>query len=195
MSNPSISRRRQNWRALLVVFCAAATACATVPAARPGDTTVYIVRHAEKATPQDGNPDVDISDLGQARAGALADRLASAGVTAIIVTDLRRTEQTALPLATRSNISPEIVPLIVSLRSHADSVAAAVLRHRGGAVLVIGHTNTVPVIINALGGPRIHNLCDTEFSNLFVLTIHTSGEPHFQALHYGSPDPIDVRCH
>lgn len=189
---------RQFYLKSSVAALAIVSACATaqkpaVDPAVPGVTTVYIVRHAEKSTMVASDPDPDITDVGKRRAEALASRLGTAGVTAIIATQFKRTQETAQPLAAALRIEPEIIP--AGSRTSSDSVAAAVLRHRGGKILIVGHSNTIPGIIEALGGPRLPNLCDNEYSNLFLMYIPASGKPELTRQHYGASDPApDQAC-
>ena len=196
-----ISSRRWSFSHALVLLALGACASAPTPVAarQEGETVAYIVRHAEKATSARPQPDPDLSSDGRLRAQKLAERLERAGITRIIVTNLKRTQQTATPLATRLNIVPETVlvsfPNNVDLvPNHADSVAAAIRRHAGEAILVVGHSNTVPAIIAALGGPRFPNICDSQYSDLFIVTIPASGTPRVNQLHYGPADPIDPSC-
>ncbi len=117
--------------------------------------------------------------------------LRDAGVTAIITTQLRRTRETARPLATACGLTPEIVPVRVdwdSVDAHAKAVVAAIRRHPGEVVLVVGHQNTVPEIIAALGGPRLRTICDPIFGNLYVM-VPGPGSVHLVQSHYGAPDP------
>jgi phosphohistidine phosphatase SixA len=181
-----------------VVALAIVSACATaqkpvVDQTAPGVTTVYIVRHAEKSTMVANDPDPDLTSVGQRRAQALASRLGTAGVTAIIISQFKRSQETAQPIAAALGIQPEIIP--AGARTSSDSVAAAVLRHRGGKVLIVGHSNTIPGIIQALGGPLLPNLCDNEYSNLFLIYLPASGKPELTRQHYGASDPApDQAC-
>ena len=168
----------------IVAGCATAQSPAVDPATRPAVTTVYLVRHAEKSTLAPTDPDITVA--GKERAAALATRLRTAGVDAIIVTQFKRTLETAKPLASTIGVVPEIVPAGGS--HHADSVAAAVMRHRGGKILIVGHSNTLAPIIAALGGPRLPDLCDSEYSNLYVLYIPASGHAELTRHHYGAAD-------
>lgn len=69
------------------------------------------------------------------------------------------------------------------------AVAAAVRRvPKGDAVLVVGHSNTVPRIVAALGGPKLPDLCDASYSTIFVLELESS-PPRLVRAHYGAPDP------
>lgn len=54
--------------------------------------------------------------------------------------------------------------------------------------MVIGHSNTIPPIIAALGGPSMPNLCETEFANLFTLTIQPTGDVALVRGWYGAED-------
>src|SRR5437762_3251524 len=118
--------------ALSIVSACATTQKPTVDPTAPGITTVYIVRHAEKSTMVTSDPDPDLTSVGKRRAEALASRLGTAGVTAIITSQFKRTQETAQPIAAALRIQPEIIP--AGTRTSSDSVAAAVLRHRGGKV-------------------------------------------------------------
>ena len=171
----------------IVTGCATAQTSAADPPAAPGMTTVYLVRHGEKSTMRPEDPDPDISLDGKRRAKALATRLGAAGITAIIATQFKRTQETAQPLASATKVTPEIVPSGDS--SRADSVVAAVLRHRGEKILVVAHSLTLAPIIAGLGGPRVPHLCDSQYSVLFVMYIPASGNAELKRQHYGVRDP------
>jgi broad specificity phosphatase PhoE len=177
----------------IITGCASAQSATADSSAAPETTTVYIVRHAEKSARRPGDPDPDISDDGQRRAKELAKRLGGVGITAIIATQFKRTQETAQPLASAAGLTPEIIP--AGDNYHAEAVAAAVMRHRGGKILVVGHSLTIGPIIAALGGPYVPNLCDTEYSNLFVMYIPSSGHPELKRQHFGLHDTTpDLAC-
>ena len=181
------------YRKICVVALLFSVACLTTRPAGPEVTTVYLVRHGEKSTEVANDPDPALTPAGRARAEALAAKLASAGVTHIISTQWTRTRETAQPLASRLGLTTQIVPTTV--KGFADSTAAAVLRHRGKTILVVGHSNTIASVINALGGPRLPDLCDSEHSNLFVMKITKAPGPTLIREHYGTPDPApDSAC-
>jgi broad specificity phosphatase PhoE len=98
-----------------------------------------------------------------------------AGVGAIVTTHLKRTQATAAPLATKLGIKP--VVLVVKrgeTAAHIADVVAAVNAARTtkkGTVLVVGHSNTVPLILKALSGVTVSNICDSQHADLFVLSI------------------------
>ena len=79
-----------------------------------GATTVLVVRHGESAAEipgrpfplRDGHGDPELHPVGVRQAELLADRLEHEGIDAIYVTTLRRTHQTAAPLAGRLGLTP-----------------------------------------------------------------------------------------
>ena len=154
---------------------------------------VIIVRHAEKASSPKENP--PLSPAGAARARALEEALRDAGVTTIITTEQRRTQDTAAPLLSALHLDGVVVPTSPDRQHHANAVAAAV-RKAGGTVLVIDHQLTMPVIIAALGGPSVQTVCDVEFSNLYILLPADSSHLRLIRSHYGAPDPPhEAGCH
>jgi probable phosphoglycerate mutase len=86
--------------------------------APPGATEILLVRHGESAPvvigePHplvDGHGDPELAPEGVEQAERVADRLANERVDAIYVTNLRRTAQTAAPLARRLGLEPIVEP-------------------------------------------------------------------------------------
>lgn len=149
--------------AAIMVIVAGAPA-ADAGAARPcrDATTLLIVRHADRQGSEDA-----LSEAGNRRALDLARAGEKAGVTAIYHSDTHRTRLTAEPLAHALGITPVELPGkdIDGLLKHVFA------NHCGGTVLIVGHSNTVPLIIAAAGGPVMPELPEYEFDNLFVLTV------------------------
>ena len=172
-------------RSLLAALVVAAIPGAHV-VAQP--STVIVVRHAERATEPANDP--LLTDAGTQRAKDLAAALTGAKVTSIITTHLQRTQLTAKPLGDALGLAPIVVR--AGGRDHADSVAATVMRRSPGeVVLVVGHSNTVPGIIAALGGPKMPDLCDGQYSNLFVLELTAGAAPRLIKAKYGAADAPD----
>lgn len=142
--------------------------------------TIVLVRHAERADAGTGPPtmaaDPSLSDAGRARAASLAAMLKDAGVTAIFATEFKRTQETAMPLARALGLEPTTVP--------AKDVTGLVdrLRKARGTVLVVGHSNTVPEIIKALGVPTAPSIADDEYDNLFIVS--TAATPQLLRLRF-----------
>lgn len=169
-----------------------------LPSAAPaqggvGDKLVFIVRHAEKASATD--PDPSLSEAGTARAAALAAALRDAQVTEVLVTPRKRTHETVAPTAAARALTAHVVGFGSSTPEHVAAVAAAVRAAPGNAVLVAGHSNTVTLIVAALGGPRLPELCDAEYANLFIVRLPVRGAPSLVRASYGASDPADAnRC-
>jgi 2,3-bisphosphoglycerate-dependent phosphoglycerate mutase len=144
-------------------------------------TTVLLVRHAEKsATPPD-NP--ALSTEGQKRAQALARLLAASGVKGLYATEFARTQQTVQPLASQLGLSVTQINA-----GDADGLVKHILtNHRGETVLIAGHSNTVPVIIEKLRGGNVTPIAETEFDRLFVVTIYRFGKAKVVELRYAVP--------
>lgn len=138
----------------------AAPAAAGPSPAPAGKGVIILVRHAERA-PSAMTDDAPLTDAGKARAERLATVLAKADVKAIFVTRFRRTQETARPLADRLQLTPIV-------ESDTDALVAKLRTHGAETVLVVGHSDTVPDVIRAFGGPPV-TIADDEFDALFVL--------------------------
>jgi broad specificity phosphatase PhoE len=152
---------------------------------------VLLVRHAEKAAQPAQDP--PLTDAGAARARALVAVARDAGVTAIITTQFLRTKSTAEPTATALNVTPEVVNA-GGMPQHAKAVAEQVMKHAGGTVLVVGHSNTIPAIVGALGAPQPKDLCDSEYDQVFVVVLGDAGPPRLIRSRYGAANAEDPAC-
>src|SRR5260370_10073173 len=135
---------------------------------------VVIVRHAEKAT--NGGTDPDLSSVGRARADALARILKDSGITAIFTSEFKRTQETAAPTAT----SALVAATCVAAKDTAALVAK--LHQLNGNALVVGHGDTIPNIIKALGINVPINTPDADYSELLIVTL--GDKPQVLRLHY-----------
>ncbi|MEP7002333.1 MAG: phosphoglycerate mutase family protein [bacterium] len=145
-----------------------------------GSTTIIVVRHAEKAAEPAADP--PLTTAGATRADALTAFVRDAGVRAVISTQYARTRLTASPAATALGLPVETLDARLTPRATADSLLA---KHRGHTVLVVGHSNTVPAIVEALGAPRPADICDAGYDNAYVVTVPVSGAATVVRLHYG----------
>lgn len=160
-------------------------------AQQPAGTVIYLVRHAETAP--DGTPDPALSAEGQARADRLAAMLAPAGLQAVHTTAYRRTRGTAGPVAaaiglTAREYDPRDLPAF-----------AGRLLAEGGRHLVVGHSNTTPALVAALGGDPGDPIAETEYGRVYVVTagaggVHTArlGYPEVSSAAPRPADPTDV---
>lgn len=145
----------------------------------PRVTTVLLVRHADR-----GND--HLTAAGEARATELARVAWKAGVTAIYATNAIRTQQTVEPLRAALGIDATIWPLSADVNTHAQTLVEEVLtQHDGDVVLIAGHSDTVPVIIQKFGGPPNVSVFP-EYDNLFVITHRPAGTEE------GTEDAVNV---
>lgn len=153
-------------------------------------STIIFVRHGEKMA-ETGDP--DLSPAGQARAEALKAALANFRLEGVFATEYKRTQQTAAPSAAAAHLTPVIIPARGGAKATADSIRKMAA---GSAALVVGHSNTVGLIIEALGGPKLDDLCDQEYATIFVLELPAGASPRLLRLSYGTPDaPAATACH
>jgi phosphohistidine phosphatase SixA len=141
------------------------------PAHAQNVRTIYLVRHADKAS---NDTDAPLNDAGRRRAECLANTLANARIQQIFTSDLQRTRQTAAPLAEKLHLKPVAVSL-----SKPDELIEAVRSGKAASVLVVWHDATLPKIMLALGAPAITPIAHTEYDRFFILTL-TDGTPHSQ---------------
>lgn len=156
--------------ALLLAACGSASRAGADAPAESGASFV-IVRHAEKTS--DSEHDPDLSAAGHARARALAALLADADLVAIHTTDFRRTRQTVQPTADGHGLEPGTYDAKMSAGEFAARLRA---EHPRGTVLVAGHSNTVPGIVAALCACTVEPMPETEYDRLS--TVQVDGDGH-----------------
>ncbi len=178
-------------RRLLLLLGFVAIAMAAVDRAT-ADTLVLLVRHAEKAGP---TGDVALAAAGEDRARALLAVARDAGISGVITTQFQRTRQTGAAVAQAFGITPDVVTFTTDVNEHARQIAALVREHYvGRSVLIVGHSNTVPAIVDALDGPALSRLCESQFDRLFVLVLGEGSPTRLVQSRYGAASPADARC-
>ena len=167
-------------RKLLFAFLLAGAAFVTVAEARQA---VFVVRHAEKISEQDER----LTEAGRARADRLAKMLKDSGIAAIYSTDTERTIGTAKPLADALGLKIRIydtapsegnmdfLRLVERLQSEVPP---------DGVVLVVGHSNTVPLILKALGCAEEVSIASGDYDNLFLVLPREAGKAELIRLRY-----------
>jgi 2,3-bisphosphoglycerate-dependent phosphoglycerate mutase len=144
-------------------------------------TTVILVRHAEKRI-EPSNPDPDLTPAGEARALEIARMFSNSGINAIYATQYKRTQQTVKPLSEKAGVAVTLLDA-----NQVDELANRVLTsNRGQTVFVAGHNNTVPAVINKLSGENIQVIPESEYDNLFIVTVYRYGKAKVLHLKYGS---------
>ena len=106
--------------------------------------------------------------------------LKEAGITGIITSPAIRTNETAKPLAMSLGIMPK-VDTMNDAKALVNTIRAL---PGGGNVLVVGHTDTIPELLTALGSPSTFSIGETEFDNLFVVTPGQGTHPRILRLRY-----------
>lgn len=129
--------------------------------------TIFLVRHAEKAEAVEGNRDPELNEAGLIRSEKLAEMLSDADVDFIYSTDFKRTRGTGLPLAKASGKE------IIIYNPREPGILDKILEETGNErILVIGHSNTVPMMVNQLiKEDRFSFLDESEYDKLFIVTI------------------------
>ncbi|HVM69123.1 MAG TPA: histidine phosphatase family protein [Gaiellaceae bacterium] len=126
-----------------------------------------MVRHAEKASAEKDTP---LSERGHARAKVLASMLEGAGVTRLVATQYRRTQETLAPLAARLSLPVDVSPadktrdLVAELRAAPD----------GAFVVVATHSNVVPFVVEELAGAKLRGvegdaLAEDDYARVVVI--------------------------
>lgn len=187
--------KHRAYRAAILLIALPFAACAGPAAAprhpgtaaqRPASTEIFVVRHAERMSSTDR--DSPLSETGHARARALAAVLNDAGVDAVLTSQFVRTRDTAAPLVERHGLISG-VERVEDAEASSIALARRVLsEHRGETVLVVGHSNTVHLIVKALGGADIDPLTDTDYDDIFLVVVRPDGDVGTVRSRYGAPD-------
>jgi broad specificity phosphatase PhoE len=143
-------------------------------------TTVILIRHAEKV--MDGSPDPDLTEAGKNRAALLGDLFSKAKIDAIYSTHYRRTENTVAPLAQRHGLIVQNYD-----GGKMPEVDAILAKHQGGTIVICGHSNTTPAIVNYLTGHKdeFKTFDDGDYGNLVIVS-RFDGDGKVTWLRYGN---------
>ena len=111
-----------------------------------------------------------------------------AGINAIYATQYKRTQETVKPLADRLGLPINQV----NAKNTGDLLTQIRAQHSGQTIFIAGHNNTVPEIIAAAGGPQYPIIPESEYDNLFIVTIYRTGKAKVVKLKYGKPSQAGV---
>jgi broad specificity phosphatase PhoE len=176
-----------------VTAAAARAACAALvlfvlPAIVEAQQAIIIVRHAERET---GQGDDGLSTAGHQRAERLAAMLKDTAITHVFISDQRRTLETAQPVLKARRLTPNRVALPGEMQKgdpaelQVRQTLAAVAKLPGNAVvLIVGHSNTLPIFLRRLGYAQAVTIANQEFDNLFIVTPRASNAPAVVRLRY-----------
>lgn len=143
---------------------------------------IILVRHAEKADATAGDP--PLSANGNLRAQALISALKRTSISQLIATQYQRTQQTLLPISTDRHLPITVVEAEKPIEVHIQKVVEQVHAVKGNS-LIAGHSNTLPLIIKALGGPEIPAISEDDYSQLFLLSINDGQPASLLSTRYG----------
>jgi phosphohistidine phosphatase SixA len=156
------------------------------PAAKPENLKFIVVRHAEKQTTDNSGAtfdasDPELTDQGMARAQNLAQELKRESMVAVYATPFKRTQATATPTAKAFALS------VQSYEAKQDAVAFAELlsaQYQSGSILIVGHSNTVPLIVAALCRCEAPVLSDSDYGDRFEIVFNADAQPALQQLQF-----------
>ena len=186
-TDPDRRRKRVRRRIqIMVIYTAIAVGLAWFFESQ-ATTTMIFVRHAEKALMPIDDP--GLSADGKVRAAELARQLVDAdvvaGIDAIYSTDTRRTIETAQPTADALELE---IQTYENQEDDEPVVDAVVNAHKGKIILVVGHSNTLPTMIAALGASKkVPPIAEFEYDNIYVISIPWFGKTKTIRLRYGDP--------
>jgi broad specificity phosphatase PhoE len=179
-------RRRRRRIQAIVIYTAIAIGLAWFFESQ-ATTTMIFVRHAERAGGAADDP--GLTPAGQRRAAELARQLVDAdvvaGVDAIYSTPFRRTQETAQPVADALNLPINIYDPSDDNEAVVDKM---VKDHKGKIILVVGHSNTVPALIAALGASKkVPPIAEMEYDNIYIISIPWFGKTKTIRMRFGEP--------
>ena len=144
-------------------------------------TTIILIRHAEKKI-EPNNSDPDLTPEGEARAQEIARMFSVTNINAIYATHLKRTQQTVKPLSDRTG-----VPITILNANQTDELIRRLqTEYRGQTVFVAGHNNTVPAVVSALSGENFPTIPESEYDNMFIVTVYRFGKAKVVKIKYGA---------
>ena len=168
----------------LLVFALVGASCSH---RAPSPTVVFVIRHAEKAV---GGDDPPLTEAGQRRAQALAQVTEDSHIGAIYTSQFKRNHETAQPLSDKIGVPITEAPVNLSQPGdYGQTLAKEILaKHAGQSVVVVGHQNTIPGLVEGFSGRLAPGLKDLEYSRLFIIVIPSEGSPRLIRAQYGQPD-------
>ena len=148
-------------------------------------TTIIVARHGEKTAEPKEDP--VLTPEGEARAIALAEAVRGAGISAIYSTKWKRSQYTARPASEQLKVPITTFDVPTNDPEYGRIYATELLaKNRGKVVLVVGHSNTIPMILRGLGIADAPAITDPEYDHLFIVTIPEGGEARVVRARYGA---------
>lgn len=153
------------------------------------EQTVILVRHGETCTDQGRDP--QLSSEGRDRADDLARALTDLPLDVIYSTPLRRTLETAAETAREHGLVVRETPTSSGFLARlATEIKSSPHRY----VLVSGHSNTTPALVNELAGTNFEDLSETMFDRMYIVTLRQDAAATVTTLRYGEPSGKPSSC-
>jgi len=178
-------RRRQRRIQVIIIYTAIAVGLAWFFESQ-ATTTIIFVRHADKAAVPEDDP--SLSAAGERRAAELARQLLEvdvvAGIDAVYSTPFKRSQETAQPIADALSL-----PIKTYDADDTETVLDKILKnHKGKIILVVGHSDTLPVLIANLGGSKnVPRIAEGEYDNIYIVSIPWFGKTKTIRLRFSEP--------
>ena len=142
-------------------------------------TVFFIVRHAEKDTA--GGTNADLNAVGRGRANAFVSIFKKIRIHKVYSTDKPRTKNTAKPLAAFKRRPVEIY----DAKMQKELLESLIKREKGQKIFIVGHSNTVPQLVNILRGSDIEkDLADSDYSTMYIVSVKQIGEAKVQMIQF-----------
>lgn len=170
-------------RLLKYFLCLALFTLAILPACS-AQRAIILVRHAEKIADDLNGIDVPLSKAGHERARLLAEMLKDSGITVIYASDTVRTRDTARPTA-------KVLRLPIKMLDQRNPGGAVKRMQRENAddiVLIVGHADTLPALLEGLGYHREIRIPSSDYTNLFVVIPHAGKAPSVIRVGFGEDE-------
>lgn len=148
--------------------------------------TYYVVRHAEKVLTPVNASDPILTEIGTKRANDLNSFFGRRKPDSIFVTKYLRNQLTAAPTATAAGVKSIIIN-----QSDTNSINAFVTRLnkvRKKKVLIVGHSNTVPLIVKGLSGKDINSISENDYDNMYIIKSRKNNR-QLNQITYGAVSP------
>lgn len=132
----------------------------------PTISTFYLIRHAEKDRTDPNNADPELNQDGLGRAMNWANILDNIPLDALYSTNFERTRMTAAPVSVKQDLDIDYYdPSTMDIETFKKD-------NSGLQVLIVGHSNTTPNMVNKLLGEEKYSpLDDTNNGALFIVQI------------------------
>lgn len=127
--------------------------------------TIYLVRHAEKVISEDNPKDPPLTKCGEQRAASLEVFLSGVPLDAIYSSDYIRTRNTAKPAAQNRKMETRLYD-----PKNLEEFAKMLLDRREDA-LVVGHSNSTPVLAGLLVGEEMEPIDESIYNRIYQVVI------------------------